>query len=673
MNAAKKRKKRAAKIGGEASTPSEADIRMLLNYYQNGRNDDAEKFAQSLTQKFPAHPFSWKILGSLLSKKSNYRKAVHANLQATKLSPKDAESHYNLGNTLRLMGKLDDAEKSYERAVALRPNFAEAHNNLGNTLRKLGKLEAAAVSFEKVIALKPGSAEAHCSLGNAFQGLGRFDAAEASFRKAIEMAPNFASAHNHLGSNFQELGKSEQAEANFRTAIELQPNFAQAYNNLGVSLQEQGKLENAEAAYNEAIALDPDFAEAHCNLGSTLYDLRKPEESEESYLKAITLKPGFARAHCNLGIMLQEQGRFEEAKASFTRAIEFEPSYVEAHRHLSSIKEFRVKDEHYQKMLKLYLDKDISDAERCQINFSLASACENLGDFKQAFTHYCEGNQLRKNSLSYDIRGDIELFEQLKSNYKRLKQHALGPGNLSSSKKSPKPIFIIGMPRSGTTLVEQIISCHPQVLGAGELPFAEQLGGSIASGLSIITLENLLNFRNQYLTKLQNLSTGKAFVTDKMPQNFRYVGLLSAVFPEAKIVHVRRDPAAVCWANFKQYFVSDNLGYSCDLNDIIQYYKLYTELMAFWKDAIPKRLYDIDYELLTVYQKDETSKLIEYLDLDWDERCLHPQNNKRSISTASYAQARGEVYQGSSQKWKLYKPFLDDALAHLDQQPIRRQ
>jgi hypothetical protein len=218
------------------------------------------------------------------------------------------------------------------------------------------------------------------------------------------------------------------------------------------------------------------------------------------------------------------------------------------------------------------------------------------------------------------------------------------------------------MPRSGTTLVEQIISSHSKVTGAGELNFAAQFGAAIATGITEANNESLLKFRHNYLNKLQNISNGNLIVTDKTPQNFRYIGLLAAAFPEAKIVHVKRSPAAVCWANYKKYFVSKSIDYCYAIDDVINYYKLYENLMGFWGNTLSNRIYNLDYEQLTVNQETETRQLIEYLGLDWDENCLSPQNNKRSVTTASNLQVRQKVYQGSSEQWKKYQPFLNGAL-----------
>jgi tetratricopeptide (TPR) repeat protein len=424
-------------------------------------------------------------------------------------------------------------------------------------------------------------------------------------------------------------------------------------------LQELGRLDEAEASLRKVIALKPDYAEAYYNLGNTLHELGRLDKAEASLRQAITLKPDFAEAYYNLGNTLKELGKLDEAEASYRQAITLKPDYAKAHRYLTSIKKFDAQDEQYSKMQELYLDENISEEQRCHINFGLAKACEDLGNFEQAYTHYGEGNALHKKLLNYDITQDAELFRQLKSSYPKIEKNSLEPDKLS---KNLKPIFIVGMPRSGTTLVEQIISSHSKVTGAGELSFVTQFGASIAQGLSDSNTDSLINFRERYLFMLQSVSNGNLIVTDKMPQNFRYRGLLAAAFPEAKIVHVKRNPAAVCWANYKQYFVSKGIGYCYAIDDVISYHKLYENLMVFWTNTLSKRIYNLDYEQLTVNQENETRQLIDYLDLDWDEKCLSPQNNTKSVKTASSVQIRKKVYRGSSEQWKKYQPFLDGAL-----------
>ena len=680
-----------------ATIPSQQALDSLLEHYQAERYGDAEKFALSITRQFPKHEFGWKILGAVYSRTGRKSDAVNINQKVVALSPRDAEARYNLGNTLRELGRLEEAETSYTRAIALRFDLAEAHGNLGVTLQRLNRLEEAELSYRQAIVLKPDYAEVHNNLGVTLRQLGRLEEAEASYRQAIKGESDFAEAYSNLGVTLQDLNRLEEAEASHRQATMLKSDFAEAYynlgntlrelgrlveseasytqaivlnseyaeayNNLGNILQELGRFEEAEASYRQATVLQSDYAEAHNNLGVTLRELERLEEAETSYREAIRLKFDFAEAYSNLGVTLQELGRLEEAEAKYRQAITLKPDYAEAHRLLALMKTFDIQDEQYSIMRELYSDEKISEEQLCHINFGLAKASEDIGNIEQAFKHYCEGNALCKKLLNYDISEDIEFFKELKTSYPQIQKSALEIEILANN---PMPIFIIGMPRSGTTLVEQIISSHSQVTGAGELDFVAQFGEAIARGLTLANTNTMLNFRENYLQKLKTLSNGKPFVTDKMPQNFRYLGLLVSSIPEAKIVHVKRSPPAVCWAHYKLYFSSKMLNYSYELDDIAQYYRLYENLMNFWTESFANRIYDLDYELLTVNQAEETTNLIHHLGLDWEEECLLPQNNVRSVSTASNMQVRKKLYQGSSQDWKKFKPFLNGRLDFID-------
>jgi Flp pilus assembly protein TadD len=280
--------------------PSQAQLRSLLEHYQNGRFSEAEKLAISLTQQFPKHQFGWKVLGAVYGQTGRNSEAINANQTSVALSPEDAEAHSNLGNTLKELGRLNEAEASYTQAIALKPNFAKAHNNLGNTLQELGRLDEAETSYTQAIALKPDYAEAHSNLSVTLQELGRLGEAEASCKQAIALKPDFAEAHSNLGVTLQELGRLNEAESSYTQATALKPDFVNAHYNLGNTLQKLGRLNEAESSYTQATALKPDFVNAHNNLGITLQELGRLEEAEESYRQAISCKPDYADAFWNL-------------------------------------------------------------------------------------------------------------------------------------------------------------------------------------------------------------------------------------------------------------------------------------------------------------------------------------------------------------------------------------
>ena len=271
----KQQKKQAKSKNANGVNPSQSQINNLLENYQSGRYDEAEKLAVSITQQFPKHQFAWKVLGAVLGATGRKSEAVDASQTALALSPQDAEAQYNLGNSLREIGRLEEAEENYTQAIVLKPDLAEAHTNLGNTLQQLGRLEEAEESYTQAIALKPGFAEAHCSLGVTLKELGRLEEAEASLRQAMALKPGLAEVHSNLGVALQELGRLEEAEASLRQAIALKPGFAEVHSNLGITLKELGRFDEAEANLRQAIALKPDYAEAHYNLGVSFFETKR--------------------------------------------------------------------------------------------------------------------------------------------------------------------------------------------------------------------------------------------------------------------------------------------------------------------------------------------------------------------------------------------------------------
>ncbi len=646
----------------EELSPSQTQLKTLLDYFQKNLFDKAEKLALSITQDYPNHQFAWKVLGAVLSQTGRCEMAVGVNQKALKISPKDFELHNNLGNALRETGKLEEAEASYKKAIALKPNHAEAHYNLGNILNDIGKLEAAVISYKKAISYKTNHLNAYNNLGLLNKKLGKLKEALDNFREAISLKPNFVEAHINLGNTFKELGRLEEAETIYKKIIRLKPDYPEAYNNLGLILKDLGRLGEAEYCYKKALEFNPYYARAHNNLGNVFSNQAKFEEAELSFNQAITLQPHYPEPYNNLGTILKTFGKLDQAQESFNKAIKIKPNFSDAHYNLSIMKKFETKDEQFEKMYEVYHDKSISEVDRYYINFALAKAYEDLLMFKQAFHHYLEGNASRKKYLNYNINSDIKLFKQLQKHSTMLLENSLKFDDLLNS---ITPIFIVGMPRSGTTLVEQIISSHSLVTGAGELEFVNQFGEELARGASTISTSSLLDFRERYLKKIQSFKKGNSFIIDKMPQNFRFIGLIAAAFPEAKIIHLKRNPAAVCWANFKVLFPNSDLGYCYSIEDTVTYHGLYKNLMGHWENLLDRRIYDLDYELLVQNQESETRKVINYLELNWDERCLLPHENKNTVATGSNVQVREKVYKGSSKQWLKYEPFLNGAFDSL--------
>ena len=317
-----------------SANPSEQQLGCLLEHYQTGRYDEAEKLARSLSLQFPCNNFSLKILAGVLKQTGRASEAVLTGKKAVEICPDDAEAHFHLGVTLQQLDRLEEAEASYTQVIALKPDYADAHNNLGFILKKLGRLEEAEARYTKAIALKPDFTLAHFNLGIAQRELGKLDEAEASYKHAVVLKPDYTDVHYNLGNMLKDLGRFDEAHASYTQVITLKPDFAEAYNNLGMTLQELGRFDEAQASVTQAIVLKPDYAEAHYNLGITLAKLDRLDDSEISYMRAIELKPDFAEAHNNLGIIQLLLERLEEAESSYTQAIALKPDLAEAHKNL---------------------------------------------------------------------------------------------------------------------------------------------------------------------------------------------------------------------------------------------------------------------------------------------------------------------------------------------------
>jgi len=429
-------------------------------------------------------------------------------------------------------------------------------------------------------------------------------------------------------------------------------------------LNDKGHHRKAIEAIRKAVQHNPTLASAHNNLGNALSDQGLHEEAMESYLTAVKINPDSAEMHSNLGNSLYELGRYDEAVAKYNRALELKPDYAEAHNNLSRFKTYTKDDPQIEIIKKRLADPGLSELELMHLSFAIGKVYEDLGDVDQAFKHIHQGNRLRRVALAYDINVDRNHFSRLKSLFAA--ETAAGPTQVSSPPVGgPQPIFITGMPRSGTTLTEQILASHSTVFGGGELEalgriLTPVLEESMATGNAPLDSRRLAELRDMYLEELRGLPATAPYITDKMPQNFRWIGFLLKAMPGVKIINVQREPAASCWSMFKIQFRGH--GYTNDLVDLAEYYKLYLDLMDFWRKEFPGQVYDLDYELLTQNQEQETRKLLAYCGLDWEDQCLEFYKTKRAVRTPSGKQVRQKMYTGSSEAWKKYAKHLQPLL-----------
>ena len=606
----------------KAQDPTPDQLEKLIKLYSNGKLQLALIQANNLLMQFPHAVILHNIFGVIQAGLKQYDAAISSYRKALKLNPNYIEAHNNLGNALVNRGDPNAAIDSYKQAIKIKPDYAEAHNNIGNVLKENGDLDTAIINYKRALSIDPEYVAAHYNMGAALQGQGNLDMALDSYGRAIKIKPNYAEAHYNMGTTLKAKGNTNAAVDSYRQAIKIKPNYAEAHNNMGNLLMDNGDL---------SAAID-------------------------SFIQAIKIRSNYASPYKNMGVALMDQGNLDAAKDCFESAIKIKPDYADAHRILSNITKYTPEHAHLYELEKLHQSESLTDADSCKLCFALAKAYEDIGEFGKAFSKFTAGNALRKKFLGYSIAQDQNLFLKLKEEQPPILRNAL---KLEAGDKGFVPVFILGMPRSGTTLVEQIISSHSDVTAAGELNNISRYGALLAQGERKATNETLLQFRQHYLHELIKRSDGRRFITDKMPLNFRYIALICAAFPEAKIIHVQRNAAATCWSNYKNYFPANGLGYCYDLSDLSIFYRLYMDLMNFWQTAYGSQIYTLDYDKLTTDQDVETERLIEHLGLEWEDACLSPQRNKRSVRTASQQQVRQKIYQDSSKDWLKYKPFLN--------------
>jgi tetratricopeptide (TPR) repeat protein len=601
-----------------------------------------------------------------------------------KLQPKHPDANHNTGLLIVGSGKIELALPFFKTALEANPRIAQFWYSHIVALIKLEKstdakallnqakskgikgadfdqLEQRLNDADKALSIKPNSANDHFNMGVVFQEQNRLGEAIEAYNKALSINPDFFEAYYNLGVTLKKQGKLEDAIYAYKKVALIKPDFVDAYLNMGIIFEAQNKHERALEIYNKAISIKPDFFDAYNNIIVVLLEQSKLNELFKVCSKVLSINPDFASAYLNMGIAFQEQNKPKKAVEAYKKLLEIVPDCAEGHRNLSALIHYKLGDPQINIVNKLIKQTNISEDAKCHLHYTFAKINEDLSNLEVAFDNYVAGGKLRKKLLSYDIKYDQQNFKKIKDTSKKIEILS----KKSTQSLSQTPIFILGMPRSGTTLIEQIISSHSEVHGAGELKLMDHFGGPIARGDQIADLDSVFKFRRSYLEELKNLSDGMHFVTDKMPQNFLYIGLIMAALPEAKIIHVKRNPAATCWSNFKQYFSANGFGYSYSISDTVEYFRMYNDLMQFWDTLYGDKIYHLDYERLTNDQEYETRALIEYCNLNWEEICLSPQKNKRSIYTASQHQIRKKVYKHSSEVWRKFELQLNGSFDKL--------
>ncbi len=476
-----------------------------------------------------------------------------------------------------------------------------------------------------------------------------------NFNEALSIKSDDTEIIFNLAILYQLNLDHEKAEINYLKLIRLNKNHIDGLYNLAVLYNSIGRIEEAKKNYLKIIEIDPKHTNSYNNLGLIYLNFNKIDKAIKLFINSIKINPNNYKSYNNLGISYKNSGDFNKAETNFIKSISLKPNNAVAYYNLSLIKHFDTNDKYFKNLTHLSKNKNNSNKEQFHYLFSLAKTLEDTNNFNESYKFYNQANIICKKISNYNPINDSELFKKVKDNFSIYENYKYS-NNINFVKK---PIFILGMPRSGSTITEQILSSHKDISAGGELNYVKKFGQDLLNNEKL-TNNLFSNFSTNYLNNLIKHSNEKPFVTDKMPFNFLYVGLLLKVFPDIKIIHTKRNPPSVCWSIFTKYFPNKDLNFSNSLKDIIHYYKLYDDLMNFWNMKFQNKIYSLNYEKLVSNQLYETRNLLNYLELPWDENCLYPEKNKNYVSTASSVQVRKKLFKNKSDYWKKFKPFFDE-------------
>ena len=681
------------------------------------------------------------LLGQALEDRGLLERAAASFARATTLSPDFADAHSDLGNVLLQLGRTDAAIASCRRALALRPDFAAALGNLANAERARGDLTAAIAGYRRLLDLEPGLAQAHHNLGSAlleagdgeaaidcFQralqlrpddafalarltqalatadrsaeaipyyeaqlaraplaealqdfatllvGLRRYPAAVQRYREALAGAAGNARLHSNLGHALHCLGDFRGAIEHCRQALALDPGLAEAYLNLGNALLALSEVHSAAGCYRAGLAVAPGHAPLLTALAMAERALGQLGEAEASARQALAVQPAAADTLALLGNLAGDRGRFEEAERLLNEALAVDPELPEALIGLSRVRKMTQADEPWRATTERVLARGLPLGHAINLQHAAGKYYDDVGEYEAAFEHHRRGNELsRASGLRYDRAATTRRVSQILA--------AFGPdatiGLQPAWGPSERGVFIVGMPRSGTTLAEQILASHPQVHGAGELLYWNFAADAERQAPPATRAATIAELGREYLATLATRSSDAARVIDKLPSNFENIGLIHAALPSARFIHLQRNPLDTCLSIYFQGFSTAH-AYATDFVDLAHYYREYRRLMAHWRATLPPEvLLEVRYEALVGDPEGWSRRMLAHIKLPWNPRCLDFHRTERPVLTASSWQVRQPIGRSSVGRWRHYqrhlgplREALGDALENDDEQMV---
>ncbi len=606
----------------------ESDIAALSNlalrHYQEGNLRQAQSACHRILSE-QQRPDAILILGKIAHEQGEFQTAVERYQQFLELIPDHAQTQFNLGLVLKEQGRIQRAIKHYKLSIRIDAKKAMVHRHLGDAYTSLKRWDKAIEVFQRVLGIQAEDVGTIVKLGNVYIAARLFTESILLYEHALTLMPDNPLLHRQLGASLQRMGRTKKAIACFEQALHLDPDYVDVRIDLARVLRQTGRAEEAISPLEKAIDLDPTNGEAHITLALTLRQLGQTERAIERLEKFLTVRPACGSAYYHISMIEPEQERIPVVE-------------------------------------NLLSDPKLPKGDASYCHFALGNFFDSGRSFDQAFRHFEQANKLRREKLTYDSKDNRQTTDRLIDFYSK----SFFDDRRRFGSESRLPVFIVGMPRSGTTLIEQILASHAEVHGAGEVEAFPGVSHSIAERLkdagtppdcmTFIDKKLVEEFSAQYLNELTLHSPSAARITDKQPGNFVRIWLIKTLFPDARIVHCQRNPLDNCLSLFFHCFTP--LTCSFEQTELGQYYLDYQRLMAHWQKLFPGEIFTVQYEELVMDQQGVSKQMIDYLGLEWDENCIDFHNNERNVMSPSNIQVRQPIYGSAVDRWKNYEKHL---------------
>ncbi|MDX1499103.1 MAG: sulfotransferase [Woeseiaceae bacterium] len=640
------------------------NIRRALDFLRHNRPLRAEETCRDWLLEHPGSTDHMRVLALALLKQKRHDEAEDELRFALSLEPEFPQLHEDLGSVLAAKGNYDDAIPAFEKALELQPALPLARKKLGQALTAAGRDEEAVSVFREYVEDDPERAE--IIRGIELQHDGKADEAIDVFRTVLRKNPDSVNAMRQLALVLWNVkNRHDDAEALLRRATQQAPDFTNAWLSLGALLMAMNRYVDSIEAFRKAVALNPDNAQGWAGLGNAYGRAMYPEQAIEAYKHALELDDQTPGVLASYAWEQKTVGNQDEALQAYRRAVEVKPSFGQAYWSMANLKIFKFEEREVEAMLEQVERDDLEEVEDIHFRFALGKAMEDKGDYDRAWHFYHTGNQRQRQTVEYD---PLE-FEKRMTLIKSVFDAELLEMRAGAGFDAPDPIFIVGLPRSGSTLIEQILASHSRVEGTAELPVMGRITESIGryrtdevrypEAVRDLRDKDLRAYGRQYIREARRYrGTDKPFFTDKLPNNFPMLGFASLVLPNAKFINARRHPFDSCLGAYKQLFGSGQ-NFTYDMLDLAHYYQQYDAMIRHWHAVMPDRILDVHYEETVLDLEGQVRRILEHCGLPFEQSCVRYWETDRAVKTASSEQVRQPIYTSALGKWRRYEPHLD--------------